>query len=505
MENPQADRYRILSLFSGCGGLDLGFAQLGAESLELEEVGKGRRRPAGTRFEIVWANDILSSPCETYSANFGAEIYKDPKELYIGKHRIFQGDVADIFFEDAVGNEKIDLVLGGFPCQDFSVIRGKDKRKGVRVKRGRLYCHFVRALAWLQPRMFVAENVKGLVSANNGLAYKWIIEDFRDLKMRWPEVEKEYGNHSFKKTPLEQKDLKGYEILFSDIVDFSDFGVPQARERLIIIGLREDLNERLGFHTRRKVTTTLDGTGTSPSGNLSRFPIIPIEVFSGTTLGSLQDQYKSVMTAFETSIREVNSERQQEFVKEVWSEYSMNIWEDYLRLNNKHYDLLNIDQTMKTIEKEHHRVLVELGYYGRPLDTASEFEDKSNSILAETENVKERMKHIPPGENHRFVRNTDYHVSGLMSNIYRRIHPLKPSPTIIAKGGGGTWGYHYAYNRQKMTNRERARIQAFPDSFIFKGKPAEVRSQLGEAVPPLASLNIAKAVVAILEQISDSS
>jgi len=502
MSKRTANRYKILSLFSGCGGLDLGFAQLGADTLELQRIGKGKRKPRGTRFEILWANDIYEPSCQTHSANFDAEIYTNNEEPYTGKHRIFQGDVAKIFFEKAVGGEEVDVVLGGFPCQDFSVIRGADKRLGIKVKRGRLYCHFVRALAWLQPKMFVAENVKGLVSANGGLAYQQIRDDFENLRIRWGEIEIEYENHSFRKKALNSRKLEGYQILFSDVVKFVDFGVPQARERLIIIGLRKDLFQQLDYPKAmvQELEKSLNGTVLE----FSRFPLTPIETFHGETLGSLEDEYRHVMSEFDENIKTIKSKRKQRFIECVWPRYTMDIWQDYIWLNRNNKKKDSLTEWLgkeELIEKVHRAILFELGYYGKPLDKAGEFEDNSNAILKETENVKERMKNIPPGENHEFVRDTKYHVTGLMSNVYRRVHPLKPSPTIIAKGGGGTWGYHYAKNRQKLTNRERARLQAFPDSFVFKGKPAEVRTQLGEAVPPLASKAIAKTVAKILDKI----
>ena len=129
------------------------------------------------------------------------------------------------------------------------------------------------------------------------------------------------------------------------------------------------------------------------------------------------------------------------------------------------------------------------------------FQDHSNEIQPEAKSVKDRMKHIPPWENHLFVQGTEWEVKGLMSNIYRRIHPIIPSPTIIAFGGGGTWGYHYDRNRGKLTNRERARLQTFPDDFMFSGGVGKVRAQIGEAVPPLAGKRIAQASSMILDKI----
>lgn len=115
------------------------------------------------------------------------------------------------------------------------------------------------------------------------------------------------------------------------------------------------------------------------------------------------------------------------------------------------------------------------------------------------------MHQIPPGENHEIVRGTEHEVEGRgFSLIYRRLHPLLPAYTVVAHGGGGTWGYHYRRSRSRLTNRERARLQSFPDTFQFVGKTSEVRSQIGEAVPPLLSLRIAEAVNNVLEDVGEA-
>lgn len=81
-----------------------------------------------------------------------------------------------------------------------------------------------------------------------------------------------------------------------------------------------------------------------------------------------------------------------------------------------------------------------------------------------------------------------------MSQIYKRLHPDKPSYTITGSGGGGTHVYHWAENRA-LTNRERARIQTFPDDFVFVGSKENIRKQIGMAVPPKAAQIIVEAIL----------
>ena len=121
------------------------------------------------------------------------------------------------------------------PCQDFSMLRGKNKRQGIEVKRGKLYSHFVRALVHIQPKIFVFENVPGLVSANKGKAYEVINKDFENLSLRWKEVSELVENGSNIK-------IDGYELIFNSVIKMTSLGVPQARKRLIIMGIGRESN-----------------------------------------------------------------------------------------------------------------------------------------------------------------------------------------------------------------------------------------------------------------------
>ena len=119
----------------------------------------------------------------------------------------------------------------------------------------------------------------------------------------------------------------------------------------------------------------------------------------------------------------------------------------------------------------------------------------NNEQLNVTERTKKIISMISEGGNFTDIPvDSPYYVHGMISHVYRRIHRNEPSKTIIAAGGGGTWGYHYPEPRP-LTNRERARIQSFPDDFVFFGNITEVRRQIGNAVPPVGVHAIAKALM----------
>ena len=489
-------KFNVVSLFSGCGGLDLGVANSERETISanLED----------TKFNFVWSNDLMGHACKTIQKNWGHEITEDP-EKKVEEGLVYNGDVREVNFDQII-DSNIDLVMGGFPCKDFSILRGDDNRGGVKVERGKLYLEFVRSLADLQPKMFVAENVKGLISANDGKAYDRIMSDFENLNQNWDDIEEEYQEKKGEIKTHNGEEIEGYTILHSEVIDFSNHGVPQARERLVIIGLRDDLAEKLKDKTgksveewKKEIRNNLEETD-----SLSTYPITTMEAFKGKQLLELDEEFEKVMKGYSPFIDKLDSERAIEYREEVWTKYTFDIWEDYLWRNDIKGSLKQFmnETSQQKVKEVHREILEELGYLNSSLDE-KEFEDGSNQLMRETQPVSERLNHIPPDENHKIVRDTEHHVSGMMSNIYRRTHPLKPSTTIISSGGGGTWGYHYEVERGKLTNRERARIQSFPDDFLFHGKNGEVRKQIGNAVPPLGAKRIGENILPILESMGE--
>lgn len=463
--------FSLISLFSGAGGMDLGFSLKNS-------------------FNLLFANDILEPPAQTYSFNFKHQIIdlKSLQEPITSGSAFLLGDIGILDFEkiDCCG---ADVVVGGPPCQDFSVVRGPEKeRRGIYVKRGRLYSHFIRALIHLQPKAFVFENVPGLKSANSGSAYSAIIEDFSRLNLRWEEIRKIVGNSCIKHPA-------NYQIIFSDIVDSACLGVPQRRKRLIIIGVRDDLIDHslsALYSLKKKSEEVLLGKNTL----LRKYPMTPLEVFEGKPLPELSDEYRSIMEEYKDVSSAVKTNTAEAWKRGVWDKLTLDIVRDYLSVNQ----IINSNsKELSSAFLEHEEVLKKLGYFKNRIEGKA-FTDGSNIIPAEKEEVIQRLKVIPPDENHTFVKGTKWEVEGRgMSLIYRRIHPLKPSYTIVAYGGGGTWGYHYKKSRGKLTHRERARLQTFPDWFLFKGDSAEIRAQIGEAVPPLLGSKIAEVVEHILQ------
>lgn len=458
------EKLKVISLFSGAGGLDLGFIQSGF-------------------YNILFANDILQSPIKTHSINFNLNFLEYNNKIKVQKNMALVCNIKNIDFS-LLKDENIDLIIGGPPCQDFTLVRGKD-RKGIEVKRGRLYSYFIKALIQIQPKAFLFENVYGLLTANKGLAYKYILEDFSNLNLRWNEIKKEI------KVENNIKLIQGYYIIHSKVLDFSYFGVPQKRKRLIIIGIRKDLIKnskelkKIKYNFNRKLKQKM--------GLFPKYPLTTIETFEGKRLDELNDIYKEIIKKWDGIWFEVNNEYTREWKLKVWDKLTFDIIQDYILANKiKTFDKKEFEKALD----QHEKILKELKYYGIPVYSLK-LNDNLNETLNYTPNVIERMKRIPFDESHKFVYGTKWGIKMKGKTfLYKRLHPLKPSYTILAHTH--SHGFHYDRDRIGLTLRERARLQTFPDSFIFSGTKTEILSQIGEAVPPLAAKRLAEVLAKIL-------
>lgn len=187
------EKLKVASLFCGCGGTDVGL--LG----DFEFLGK---KYDPNNMEIVYANDIDDNACNIFEENFG--IKADNR------------DIREVKSEEL---PEFDILTGGFPCQSFSIIAQNPKRLGVKDERGKLFFEMCRILRDKKPKCFIAENVKGILTANKKSAFPLIIKEFEE---------------------------SGYDVKYT-ILNSAKFGVPQKRERVIIVGFRKDLQIDFSF------------------------------------------------------------------------------------------------------------------------------------------------------------------------------------------------------------------------------------------------------------------
>ena len=292
---------KIISLFSGAGGLDLGLIQAGNT--------------------VIWANDIDKDAVATYKENIGDHIVCD--------------DIKNI---DISTLPDADVVVGGFPCQGFSQA---NRLRTLEDDRNQLYRFFYNTIKIKQPKFFIAENVKGILSLGKGEAIKQIVADF---------------------------EAAGY-ITSVNLVNMANYGVPQTRQRVIIIGQRVDLGKELRFIFPQPTH--------SKSGELPKW----------------------------VSIKEA------------------------------------------------------IDHFPDP--------DKENNIL-----------------NHIY---SAYKVEYRNFTGHRKTDPDKPSPTVLARGNGkgGVCAIPHYNGKRRLTIRERASVQTFPEDFHFVGTMNSCYRQIGNAVPVL--------------------
>lgn len=321
--------FKLGELFCGPGGIACGAMRAKSNDGKLS-------------IEHAWANDYDEDSCETYKKNICPNA---PQTVYCK-------DVRELDIK-ALG--KIDAFCYGFPCNSFSSI---GEHKGLaNEKFGQLYWYGIKVLKEYNPQWFLAENVSGIRSAGSG-DFKLILEDMK---------------------------AAGYRLNVN-LYKAEQYGIPQTRHRVIIVGIRDDLSYRYRVPTPDQY--------------------IACDISSRTALSNIPT------TAPNNEIRKLT--------KEVESRLSLinpgeNIWQAEERLGDK------------------------------------------------------------------FPENLKIHTKTKISQIYRKLDPDKPAYTVTASGGGGTFMYHW--NDRELTNRERARIQTFPDNYEFVGKYSSVRKQIGMAVP----------------------
>lgn len=202
-------KLKVASMFCGCGGMDLGI--LGG----FEYLGK---RYAKLPYEIVYALDNDEYCTKIYNDNF--------------KHKCVVQDIKSL---DIANLPDFDVLIGGFPCQSFSISAQNPPRLGYKDERGMLFFEMVKILRERHPRFFIAENVKGLLSANKGKAFPMIIEEFENA---------------------------GYKVVHK-LLNAEEYGIPQRRQRVVIVGFRDEddynrFNYPISINNRKTLGDVID-------------------------------------------------------------------------------------------------------------------------------------------------------------------------------------------------------------------------------------------------------
>lgn len=344
-------KLNVLSLFSGCGGMDLGF--VGNFNFLSDNY-------AQNPFNIVFANDIFKQASDVYEDNFN--------------HTVCRTSIDELDINE-LPNVNIDIILGGFPCQAFSYA---GNRGGLSDKRGQLYLEMIRVINHYQPKMFVAENVDGIRNSRKNMNGDNVDASALD-------------------TILGDFEKAGYDVKYH-VLTATDYGVPQIRRRVIIMGIRKNL------------------------GNVNNI-FFPEQLFDET--GEITGRKWRTST---------------EGIDDIW---------------NKVNDPLIPNHTTRDISKAKF-------YPGKKMQG-------NNKIFAD-----------------------------------------KPAPTIRAEHHGNIEA-HYRTTLadtedmagwRRLSVRECARLQSFPDTYIFTASASSSYKMIGNAVPPVMAWHVARAVYHTLSQLN---
>lgn len=391
----------LISLFSGAGGMDLGFIRAG--------------------YEIIWAIDNFKEAVSTYQINIGSHI--------------IDADITQIDLRDIPDNP--DVIIGGFPCQGFSVANTK---RSMEDSRNFLYLEMLRIIKSKRPKFFVAENVKGLLSMEKGKIIDLIVNDFREI---------------------------GYEVEYK-LLNAAEFGVPQIRERVFIIG-----NNIKKPNIFPQVSHYLEGvTNKEFKGKL------PNAVTTNEVIGFLSN-VRTSFNKLQVNDRLIFNHIASENVSDkFWGrKYLVNQADicDYLKYWRNRSGL-----STKKVD-EHFGYKHTAGHWFR--------KDNNSGSIPKPEDWWELKKLL--GFDDKF----DRQVTTLIEKEIKFEQSLRitnwdrPSDTITA-----TSPEIHVNKMRRLSARECAIIQTFPDDFVFSGSLNRIYKQIGNAVPVLLAEKIATTI-----------
>ncbi|WP_243123591.1 MULTISPECIES: DNA cytosine methyltransferase [Clostridium] len=373
----------LVDFFCGAGGMSLGFVQ--------------------NDFKVLLANDIESVCTETYSFN----------HLEMPKDRIITGDIKEIVENiNEYILESVDVIIGGPPCQGFSMA---NRQRIIDDPRNVLYKYYVKGVEKLKPKFFVMENVKGMLSVA-----EQVKEDFHNLES------------------------EDYDVAYH-LFNAKDFSVPQNRERLIYVGVRADIGKKINKTAKDIIEEIENNTQNTKNYVLEN------------AIGDLRElQALTIKNATELDTEEAGRK----------------IEANRSSTNTEYVDLINQDRVNKLVFNHKARFNNErdIEIFGRMLPG-----DKSDS---------ERIADIMPYKSR----------NDIFKDKYYKLKPNEICKTITAHMKFDCNMYIHPYQARGLTPREAARVQSYPDNYVFLGSYTKTYMQIGNSVPPLMSRIIAKII-----------
>lgn len=412
------NRPTVIDLFAGAGGITEGFKWAG--------------------FNVVASLEWDHDACDTHRANH-------PDTAVIEGDITKAGTKRDL--TKAIGQKKIDVIVGGPPCQGFSLMGtrlGTNKELGrfIDDPRNALYKEFVRIVKKHNPKVFVLENVPGMFSYKKGLIKDQIIQDFSRL---------------------------GYKVDVN-VLNAADYGVPQLRNRVIFIG------NRLGIDNIYPEITHYNPESLKTNGSLTR------ELFDYSELERKKGKKPYV------KLSEAISD-----LPFLTAGKGTNECVDYARQPNSEYQKFmrnpaKLIESYKEYVKRSHEYIT--GVYNHQCRNHNELDIRRYAALEEGGIFADLSHELRNGETPENFKDK-----------YRKLNSQKPAYTIVAHlyKDGNAFVHYDREQARTLTVREAARIQSFPDDFFFCNSRTSQFKQVGNAVPPLLAYHIASAVKKMLE------
>ena len=396
---------RIVDLFSGAGGLTFGFYY---------QLVNGHF--VRTENEFLFANEYDKHAAAAFRAN-----YPDINMI----NRKIQ-DLTEAEINELIGDEEVDIIIGGPPCQSFSTVgrrRFDDK--------ARLYTEYIRMLRIIQPRMFLFENVKGMLSMREQVpAFDDNGDPVLDENGEQQTVPGDLIMDIIRENFADLGEGLGYQLVGDEVLDAVNYGVPQHRERVFLVGVRNDILGQVDWH------------------------------YPEPTHGGEGLPYITINEAISDLPEIAEGEHADEYTNDPENEYQI-----LMRGNN---------QELTQHFCGHHNEKMRLVIAAVPQGEGRHY---INGL-------------VDRGELPEFCRLT----SGY-ANTYGRLVANNPCTTITNNmcTPSALRCIHYAQNRE-LTPREGARIQSFPDWYVFDGQKGHVTTQIGNAVPPLLAMAMARSI-----------